>query len=146
MRMLRGCAGLVLASLLCGPTLLLAQSDVGHRTGEPRARDIGIPFDGTPGPLNAITDVVGVEVGFKTLISGEGRLVIGKGPVRTGVTAILPRGKSGKEGVFAGFFSGNGNGDIIAAKTMIGPNYWVVPALPHDQLQEILRKHNVLRP
>src|ERR1700736_2681477 len=112
MQMLRGCAGLVLASLVCGPNVPLAQSVVGHRTVEPRARDIGIPFDGTPGPLNAITDVVGVEVGFKTLISGEGKLVVGKGPVRTGVTAILPRGKSGREGVFAGFFSGNGNGDM----------------------------------
>jgi D-aminopeptidase len=49
---------------------------------EPRARDLGVPFDGTPGPLNAITDVAGVEVGYKTLISGEGRLVVGKGPVQ----------------------------------------------------------------
>src|ERR1700674_3283924 len=60
---------------------------------EPRARDLGVPFDGTPGPFNAITDVKGVEVGHTTLISGDGKLVIGKGPVRTGVTAILPRGK-----------------------------------------------------
>ena len=79
---------------------------------EPRARDLGVPFDGTPGPLNAITDVAGVEVGYKTLISGEGRLVIGKGPVRTGVTAILPRGKQGTQSVFAGYFAGNGNGDM----------------------------------
>jgi len=79
---------------------------------EPRARDLGVPFDGTPGPLNAITDVAGVEVGYKTLISGEGRLVIGKGPVRTGVTAILPRGKHGTQSVFAGYFAGNGNGDM----------------------------------
>jgi D-aminopeptidase len=111
-KMIRGCTGLALALLLVGSDLLFAQSDAGHRTGEPRARDIGIPFDGTPGPLNAITDVAGVEVGYKTLISGEGKLVVGKGPVRTGVTAILPRGKSGKAGVFAGFFSGNGNGDM----------------------------------
>jgi D-aminopeptidase len=112
MQLIRGCAGLVLALLLAGSSLLFAQSDAGHRIGEPRARDIGIPFDGTPGPLNAITDVAGVEVGYKTLISGEGKLVVGKGPVRTGVTAILPRGKSGKAAVFAGFFSGNGNGDM----------------------------------
>jgi L-aminopeptidase/D-esterase-like protein len=79
---------------------------------EPRARDLGIPFDGTPGPLNAITDVAGVEVGYKTLISGEGRLVVGKGPVRTGVTAIFPRGKAGGQSVFAGYFAGNGNGDM----------------------------------
>jgi D-aminopeptidase len=79
---------------------------------EPRARDLGVPFDGTPGPLNAITDVAGVEVGYTTLISGEGRLIIGKGPVRTGVTAILPRGKHGTKSVFAGYFAGNGNGDM----------------------------------
>jgi D-aminopeptidase len=108
---LRRLPRVALACLLCGPALLLAQSNTQHDAG-PRARDIGIPFDGSPGPLNAITDVGGVEVGYKTLISGEGKLVIGKGPVRTGVTAILPRGKSGKAGVFAGFFSGNGNGDM----------------------------------
>ncbi len=81
-------------------------------TASPRARDLGVPFDGTPGPLNAITDVAGVEVGFKTLISGEGARVRGKGPVRTGVTAIFPRGKTDQRGVFAGFFAGNGNGDM----------------------------------
>src|ERR1700730_18606444 len=77
-----------------------------------RARDLGVPFDGTPGPNNAITDVLGVEVGFKTLISGDGPLVRGKGPVRTGVTAIFPRNKTGTRAVFAGFFAGNGNGDM----------------------------------
>src|SRR5262245_23787924 len=71
-----------------------------------RARDLGIPIDGTPGTLNAITDVNGVEVGHTTLIEGDGKLVVGKGPVRTGVTAILSRGK--KFGpVFAAFFSMN---------------------------------------
>ena len=66
-----------------------------------------------PGTNNAITDVTGVEVGFKTLMSGEGALVRGKGPVRTGVTAIFPRGKSDPRAVFAGcFFAGNGNGDM----------------------------------
>jgi D-aminopeptidase len=79
---------------------------------QPRARNLGVPFDGTPGPLNAITDVAGVEVGYKTVISGEGPLIIGKGPVRTGVTAILPRGKEGTKSAFAGFFAGNGNGDM----------------------------------
>ena len=79
----------------------------------PRARDLGIPFDGTPGSLNAITDVAGVEVGFTTLISGEGKLIVGKGPVRTGVTAILPRGqKSINDPVFAGWYSLNGNGEM----------------------------------
>src|SRR5579863_7633895 len=80
---------------------------------KPRARDLGVPFDGTPGPVNAITDVPGVQVGHTTLISGEGKLVIGKGPVRTGVTAILPRGKdSMNDAVFAGWFSQNGNGEM----------------------------------
>ena len=77
----------------------------------PRARDVGVPFDGTPGPLNAITDIAGVEVGHVTLISGEGGLERGKGPVRTGVTAILPRGHK-YEPVFAGWHSLNGNGEM----------------------------------
>jgi D-aminopeptidase len=106
MQLIRRCAGLFLVLMFCRPSLLLAQSASQNPASEPRARDLGIPFDGTPGPFNAITDVNGVEVGYKTLISGEGKLVIGKGPVRTGVTAILPRGKSGKQGVFAGFFFG----------------------------------------
>jgi len=65
MQFLRESAGVALACLLCGPGLLLAQSGPGHQAVEPRARDVGIPFDGTPGPLNAITDVAGVEVGYK---------------------------------------------------------------------------------
>ena len=77
-----------------------------------RARDLGVPFDGTPGPLNAITDVAGVEVGQTTLITGEGTLVVGKGPVRTGVTMILPRGKGSTDPVFAGWFALNGNGEM----------------------------------
>jgi len=79
---------------------------------KPRARDLGVPFDGAPGPLNAITDVAGVEVGHTTLISGEGKLQIGNGPVRTGVTAILPRGKDMMDPVFAGWWSLNGNGEM----------------------------------
>jgi len=79
---------------------------------KPRARDLGVPFDGTPGPNNAITDVKGVEVGHTTLISGEGKLVVGKGPVRTGVTAIHPRGKESDDAVFAAWFTLNGNGEM----------------------------------
>jgi L-aminopeptidase/D-esterase-like protein len=86
--------------------MLLAQN-------KQRARDLGIPFEGTPGALNAITDVKGVEVGFTTLISGSGKLEVGKGPVRTGVTAILPKGETtSREPVFAGWFSQNGNGEM----------------------------------
>jgi D-aminopeptidase len=79
---------------------------------KPRARDLAIPFDGTPGPNNAITDVAGIEVGMTTLISGEGALKVGSGPVRTGVTAILPRGRGSKDQAFAGWFSLNGNGEM----------------------------------
>ena len=98
---------IALLALTClGPATLWASPPV------IRARDLGIPFDGTPGPYNAITDVPGVEVGYKTLIRGEGKLVVGAGPVRTGVTAIFPRGRAGTQSVFAGFFAGNGNGDM----------------------------------
>jgi D-aminopeptidase len=78
-----------------------------------RARDLGVPFDGTPGQLNAITDVAGIEVGYTTIIRGEGKLVVGKGPVRTGVTAIIPRGHDSlNDPVYAGMFSLNGNGEM----------------------------------
>jgi len=84
-----------------------------NTTEKERAREVGVPFDGTPGKFNAITDVPGVLVGHTTLISGEGKLQVGKGPVRTGVTAVLPRGKdSMNDAVFAGWFSQNGNGEM----------------------------------
>ncbi len=76
-----------------------------------RARDLGIPLEGNPGTYNAITDVEGVKVGHTTIISGEGKLVVGEGPVRTGVTAILPKGKV-YDPVFAGWYSLNGNGEM----------------------------------
>ena len=94
---------LILITLLTLPAL--AQT-------KPRARDLGIPFDGTPGPNNAITDVKGVEVGHTTLISGSGKLVVGAGPVRTGVTAIHPRGKTSNDAVFAAWFTLNGNSEM----------------------------------
>ena len=78
----------------------------------PRARDLGIPFAGTAGPANSITDVAGVEVGHATIIRGSGKLAVGRGPVRTGVTAILPRGRRGGAPVFAGYFALNGNGEM----------------------------------
>jgi D-aminopeptidase len=93
---------------------LCAVSIAGHvgAAGKPRARDLGVPFTGTPGPLNAITDVAGVEVGQTTLISGNGPLVRGTGPVRTGVTAILPKGRDFRDRVFAGWYTLNGNGEM----------------------------------
>ena len=92
-------------------TILLIAT-LASQPAKPRARDLGVPFDGTPGPLNAITDVQGIEVGFVTLIEGDGALQAGKGPVRTGVTAILPRGKGSTDPVMAGWFSLNGNGEM----------------------------------
>ncbi len=101
---------LLLCSLCLTASFAIAQEKA---PAKPRARDLGVPFDGTPGPFNAITDVPGVAVGHTTLISGEGKLVVGQGPVRTGVTAILPRGKdSMMNPVFAGWFSQNGNGEM----------------------------------
>ncbi len=76
-----------------------------------KARNLGIPFDGTPGKNNAITDVAGVQVGHCTIIEGEGDLIVGKGPIRTGVTSILPCGVSSDE-VYAGYYSYNGNGEM----------------------------------
>lgn len=95
---------LKMAILLC--------SVLANAQGEPRARDLGAPFDGKAGPHNAITDVKGVEVGHTTLISGSGKLEVGVGPVRTGVTAVLPRGKNSIDPVFAGWFTLNGNGEM----------------------------------
>ena len=92
-------------ALLAAPVATYAQQ-------KERARDLRIPLDGTPGPLDAITDVAGVEVGHATLVSGSGKLVVGKGPVRTGVTAVLPRGKRSGDPVFAGWFTLNGNGEM----------------------------------
>ncbi|RYY53190.1 MAG: S58 family peptidase [Chitinophagaceae bacterium] len=91
-------------------TCLLVFSFVDAQT-KPRARDLGIPFTGTPGKYNAITDVAGVEVGYSTIISGTGKNVRGKGPVRTGVTAILPRGRSNNP-VYANWYTLNGNGEM----------------------------------
>jgi len=104
--MLKACRAL-LAALFFSLLLSTAAAQNG-----PRARDLGVPFDGTPGQLNAITDVKGVEVGQTTLISGSGPLKIGVGPVRTGVTAILPRGHNFKDSVFAAWFTLNGNGEM----------------------------------
>jgi D-aminopeptidase len=99
--------------VLAGFALCAIAIASGSVAAKPRARELGIPFEGVPGPLNAITDVPGVEIGHVTLLSGEGKLEVGRGPVRTGVTAILPRGKDPAAApVFAGVFSLNGNGEM----------------------------------
>ena len=92
--------------------LIAAAAISGAAQTRPRGRDLGIPFPGKTGPANAITDVAGVAVGHVTLIEGEGKLVPGKGPIRTGVTAILPRPRGNWDPVFAATFNQNGNGDM----------------------------------
>src|SRR5438046_592467 len=87
MNVVRIVAVALLAATSLSPSLL-GQTDAVNLKAKPRARDLGIPFDGTPAPLNAITDLPGVEVGYTTLIQGEGKRVVGKGPVSTGVTSI----------------------------------------------------------
>ena len=96
---------------------------------KPRARDLGIPFDGTPGPFNAITDVKGVEVGYSTIISGEGKLVVGKGPVRTGVTVVFPKGKEFRDRVFGAWFTLNGNGEMTGTTWLQESGFLVTPVL-----------------
>jgi L-aminopeptidase/D-esterase-like protein len=91
--------------------LLLAGTALSAQT-RPRARELGIPFPGSPGSLNAITDVPGVEVGQVTLIRGDGRLVVGQGPVRTGVTTVFPRGHHSSDPVMAAWWTLNGNGEM----------------------------------
>ncbi|MDG2168092.1 MAG: P1 family peptidase [Opitutales bacterium] len=95
-------ATLIVACLL---STLTAQS-------APRARDLGIPFEGVAGGLNSITDVAGVEVGYSSVINGEGKLVVGEGPARTGVTAVFPRGRASDDAVYAGSYVLNGNGEM----------------------------------
>ncbi|MDG2441698.1 MAG: P1 family peptidase [Luminiphilus sp.] len=97
--------------ILLGLLWLLSSTQL-FATQRDRARDLGIPFTGETGPLNGITDVRGVEVGHKTLISGHGPLVRGVGPIRTGVTVIHPRGKARTEGVYGGWFTLNASGEM----------------------------------
>ena len=108
---------------------LMAVSATSFSQGKkPRARDIGIPFDGTPGKYNAITDVAGVEVGHTTLIEGSGKLEKGKGPVRTGVTAIFPAGKKYTP-VFANWHMLNGNGDMTGTHWITESGFLETPIL-----------------
>jgi D-aminopeptidase len=121
---------------------------------KPRARDLGIPLGGTPGARNAITDVQGVEVGHTTLIRGDGALVAGQGPVRTGVTAILPRGKQ-YDPVFAGGFALNGNGEMTGSHWMEESGVLETPVLitnthsvgvVRDAVVAWAREHTVYEP
>jgi L-aminopeptidase/D-esterase-like protein len=106
--------------------LLLSQTFVYGQ--KPRARDVGIPFEGLPGKFNAITDVKGVEVGYSTIISGSGKNIRGKGPVRTGVTAILPRGRNNNP-VFANWYSLNGNGEMTGTTWITESGFLETPIM-----------------
>lgn len=108
-------------------TSLLSSLSYGQK---PRARDLGIPFAGQPGKFNAITDVKGVEVGYSTIILGEGKNIVGKGPVRTGVTAIFPRGKASKfSPVFANWYSLNGNGEMTGTTWVTESGFLETPIM-----------------
>lgn len=95
---------------------------------KPRARDLGVPFYGTPGPHNAITDVQGVEVGHSTIIKGEGKQVLGEGPIRTGVTAIFPQGKRFSP-VYANWYSLNGNGEMTGTTWITESGFLETPIM-----------------
>lgn len=107
--------------------LLICSLSYGQK---PRARDLGVPFSGTTGPYNAITDVKGIEVGYSTIISGSGENIVGKGPVRTGVTAIFPRGKVNKfSPVFANWYSLNGNGEMTGTTWVTESGFLETPIM-----------------
>jgi L-aminopeptidase/D-esterase-like protein len=107
---------------------LLVMIQVIVHAQKPRARDIGIPFKGKTGKFNAITDVSGVEVGYSTIISGNGKNIRGKGPVRTGVTAILPRGRNNNP-VFANWYSLNGNGEMTGTTWITESGFLETPIM-----------------
>jgi D-aminopeptidase len=109
-------------------TLVLLASTL-QAQDRPRARSLGVPFDGTPGPLNAITDVAGVTVGHSTIIRGQGKLVVGQGPVRTGVTAVFPRGAANGDPVFGGWFTLNGNGEMTGTTWLEEAGFLAGPVL-----------------
>lgn len=111
---------------IIGVVLLLLQ--ITSFSQKQRARDIGIPFDGNTGKFNAITDVKGVEVGYSTIISGQGKNVRGQGPVRTGVTAILPRGRNNNP-VFANWYTLNGNGEMTGTTWITESGFLETPIM-----------------
>ena len=125
------------ALIACFPALVSAQ--------KPRARDLGVPFEGTPGRLNAITDVEGVEVGHATLIRGSGELVIGEGPVRTGVTALWPRGRDEPAPVYAAWFTLNGNGEMTGTTWMRDSGIMEGPVMITNTLSVGVVHHAVIR-
>ena len=112
---------------------------------KPRARDLGIPFEGTPGALNAITDVAGVEVGHATIVRGSGPVVIGEGPVRTGVTAVWPRGREMPDPVYAAWFSLNGDGEMTGTTWVRDSGIMEGPVMITNTLSVGVVHHAVIR-
>jgi len=108
--------------------LLVLITTLAASAQKPRARNLGIPFEGKPGGNNAITDVPGVEVGYSTIISGQGKNILGKGPVRTGVTAILPRGRTNNP-VYASWYSLNGNGEMTGTTWITESGFLETPIM-----------------
>lgn len=125
--------------------LVTAGQAVAQDADRPRARDLGVPFDGTPGPLNAITDVPGVTVGHTTIIRGSGPLVVGEGPVRTGVTAIWPRGNDDPAPVFAAWFSLNGDGEMTGTTWVEDRGMMDTPLMITNTLSVGIVHHAVIR-
>ncbi len=122
-----------LSILLLAGVTLAAQA-------RPRARELGIPFPGTPGSLNAITDVAGVEVGQVTVIRGDGRLVVGQGPVRTGITAVFPRGHRSSDPVMAAWWTLNGNGEMTGTTWVEESGYlWGPVGITHTLSVGVVR-------
>ena len=95
--------------------VLIWSASLGQEQKTKRARDLGIPFNGITGEFNNITDVPGVLVGYKTIIQGEGKLIEGKGPIRTGVTVVIPAGKDQRKAIPAAVYSHNGDGELTGS-------------------------------
>ncbi len=130
-------------SLLAVAALALIGSDAGAQTT--RARDLGVPFDGEPGALNAITDVPGVTVGHTTLVRGSGPKIVGQGPVRTGVTAVWPRGNRTPDPVFAAWFSLNGDGEMTGTTWVEDSGLLEGPVMITNTLNVGIVHHAVVR-
>lgn len=131
----------------CTPILvvLLACIALPVSAQKPRARDLGVPFEGTPGRFNAITDVDGVEVGHATIVRGSGEVVIGEGPVRTGVTAVWPRGRDESDPVYAAWFTLNGNGEMTGTTWVRDSGIMEGPVMITNTLSVGVVHHAVIR-
>ena len=141
----RGIGGRLPALFAAAALLMTGGQATAQDADRPRARNLGVPFDGAPGPLNAITDVPGVTVGHATIIRGNGPLVVGEGPVRTGVTAIWPRGNDDPAPVFAAWFSLNGDGEMTGTTWVEDRGMMDTPLMITNTLSVGIVHHAVIR-